>query len=261
MRMVLTTLASMLAVGLVTASGASAAADVEGVWSFQEGKVVVQPADDGTFKGTVLTATTFAQCPHPPAQLMWRAMTLQPDGQYWGTHQWYSGSCGLVGQGRTAWRVLGKPDGTKFLRICFAPPQTPEVQPTIAADGTDANAPAGCDDSSLLAPADTKPPTFSSTVVLPPVGSKGCRSRRAFKIRLKEPKADALASAVIFLNGRRVKTLKGKRITATINLRGLPRGRYVVKIVATTVLGRTISGSRKYRTCAQKKRVGRQFTV
>lgn len=260
MRIILTTLASALTIGLVTASGASAAADVEGVWSY-DGKVAVQPAGDGTFKGTVLTATSFAECPHPPGQVMWQAMTLQGDGQYWGTHQWYHPGCALAGQGRTAWRVLAKPDATKFLRWCSAPPETPEVQPSIAPDGTTTNAPRRCHDSDLLAPADTKPPTFKSTVVLPPPGAKKCRSRRAFRLRLKEPTADALASAVIYLNGKRVKTLKGKRITATVDLRGLPKGRYVVKVVATTVLGRTISGSRKYRTCAQKKRIGRKFKI
>lgn len=244
-------------VGTLAAAGpASAAADVEGVWEFQGGKVAVQPAEGGTFKGTVLTVTQFADCPHPPGELMWTGMTLQPDGQYWGGHQWYRTSgCARIGFGRTAWRVLRKPDGTSFLRVCFAPPERPELQPTIAADGTSTGAPNGCRDSDLLAPADTKPPTFTSTVTLPKQGKKKCLSRRAFRIRLKEPKADALATASVFVNGKRVRTVKGaKRIRAGVNLTGLPKGRYTVKIVAKTVLGRTITGTRKYRTCAKKQR-------
>jgi hypothetical protein len=51
-----------------------------------------------------------------------------------------------------------------------------------------------------------------------------------------------------------VQTRSRARITAPINLRGLPRGRYTVKITARTVLGRTISGSRRYRTCAPRRR-------
>jgi hypothetical protein len=41
---------------------------------------------------------------------------------------------------------------------------------------------------------------------------------------------------------------------ARINLRGLPKGRYTVRITATTVLGRTITGKRRYRTCARGRR-------
>lgn len=249
-------LLTTLVLSLVVAGTASAAADVEGVWEFQGGKVAVRPAEAGTLTGTVLTATQFADCPHPPGEVMWTGMTPQPDGQYWGGHQWYrSSTCERIGFGRTAWRVLRRPDGQIFLRVCFAPPETPDVQPAIAPDGTSTSAPNGCRDSTLLAPADTKPPTFTSTVTLPKQGKKKCLSRRAFRIRLKEPKADALATATVFVNGRRVRTVKGaKRIQAGVNLTGLPKGRYTVRIVAKTVLGRTITGTRTYRTCTKKRR-------
>ena len=48
--------------------------------------------------------------------------------------------------------------------------------------------------------------------------------------------------------------LAGTRLTAPVNLRGLPTGRYAVKIVATTASGRVIQGTRHYRTCARKRR-------
>ena len=48
--------------------------------------------------------------------------------------------------------------------------------------------------------------------------------------------------------------LAGARLTAPVNLRGLPAGRYAVKIVATTASGRVIQGTRRYRTCARKRR-------
>jgi hypothetical protein len=51
-----------------------------------------------------------------------------------------------------------------------------------------------------------------------------------------------------------MQTRRRDRITAPIDLRGLPRGRYTVKITARTVLGRTITGTRRYRTCAPRRR-------
>lgn len=251
-------------IALSATGTAAAAADIEGVWEFSGGKVAVQPTGDAaTFKGTVLTSTRLAECPHPAGEIIWLGVTPQPDGQYWGGHQFFRvGTCEPAGRGKSAFRVLRKADGKAFLRICFAPPERPELQATIAPDGTSANAPAGCRDSDLVAPADTKPPTFSTTVSLPKQGKKKCLSRRSFKIRLREPRNDALASANVYVNGKRVRTVKGpQRIKAGVNLKGLPKGRYTVKIVARTVLGRTIKGTRKYRTCAPKKKSTRKIKV
>jgi hypothetical protein len=39
-----------------------------------------------------------------------------------------------------------------------------------------------------------------------------------------------------------------------VNLRGLPRGRFTVRIVLALADGRTVSGSRRYRTCAARRR-------
>jgi hypothetical protein len=44
------------------------------------------------------------------------------------------------------------------------------------------------------------------------------------------------------------------RFTATVDLRGLPKGRFTVTIRITTAGGRRITGARKYRTCAPKRR-------
>jgi hypothetical protein len=50
-----------------------------------------------------------------------------------------------------------------------------------------------------------------------------------------------------------VQVLKGKRLTAPVDLRGLPKGRFTVKIVAVTSAGQKLSSSRRYRTCAPKR--------
>ena len=82
---------------------------------------------------------------------------------------------------------------------------------------------------------------------------RACRSRRIFRIRLRHP--ERIASARIYVNGRRVRTLRGNgraRIGARVDLRGLPRGRYTVRIVVRTKRGRTYVAKRRYRTCSSR---------
>jgi hypothetical protein len=250
--------APIIAVGLLclTPAAASAQADIEAVWSFSGGQVAVQAGGDGTFTGTVIRETTLANCPHPVGEQMWVAVRAQPDGQYWGGHQWYRdlGCEPIVERGNTAFRQLSRPDGGRFLRVCFSPPESPEVQPSIAPDGSSTGSPGSCLDSDLVSALPTGKPKVEQIATLPTQGKRRCLSRRSFKIRLKEPKGDALRSAEVFLNGKRIQVRTGERLTAPINLRGLPKGRYTVKIVAKTVLGDTIQGKRRYRTCATKRR-------
>ena len=240
---------------LAAPSAASAQADIEAVWSFSGGQVAIQAQSDGSFMGTVIRQTQFAECPHPVGEQMWTGIARQGDGSYWGAHQWFrNGSCEPIERGRIALRVLAKPDGAKFLRVCFAKPETPEVQPKIAPDGTSTDVNDECRDSDLVAPLAARAPSVTSIATLPSQGRRRCLSRRSFRIRLREPRGDALRSATVSVNGKRVATRRLGRITAPVNLRGLPKGRYTVRIRAVTVLGRTISGSRRYRTCAPKRR-------
>lgn len=244
------------AVLLAAPSAASAQADIEAVWRFSGGEVAVQAQPDGSFMGTVIRQTQFAECPHPVGEQMWTQMRLQPDGQYHGEHQWFNvPACTYMSpKGRTAWRVLTKPDGAKFLRVCFGKPET-GTQPTIAPDGAATNDEQGCNDSDLVSPLPQGKPSVRTIATLPSQGRKKCLSKRSFRIRLKEPPGDALATARVYVNNKRVGPVRtGDRLTAPVNLRNLPRGRYTVKITATTVLGKTISGTRKYRTCTPKRR-------
>jgi hypothetical protein len=84
--------------------------------------------------------------------------------------------------------------------------------------------------------------------------NKKCVSRRNFRIRLVQPAGDPLVSAVVSINGHRVKVVKGSRLTSQIDLRGLPRGTIKVKIVATTKSGRTVTAKRTYHTCVKRRR-------
>jgi hypothetical protein len=254
--------AMLLAVG---AGSAHAASNLEGVWSFGGGEIAIQPLSNGTFVGTVVTETKFAQCTHPVGQQIWAGMTLQADGSFWGLHQWYyeTASCALNPTlGPTAWRVLQASDGSRFLRVCFSTPGS--SQPTIAANGDPSNPSEyaafhvtyGCDDSALEAPLPTGGSGssgsggFGKAVILPVTS---CVEQGSLKIELRDPKFDPLKAVTIRVKGKLVASVHGaKRLKRGIVLRGLPSGTYTLKIVATTVLGHKLAGSRTYRACAAK---------
>jgi hypothetical protein len=79
-----------------------------------------------------------------------------------------------------------------------------------------------------------------------------CSSKRRFVIRIRTHHAH-LVSATITVNGKLVKTLRGKRITAPVDLRGLPRGGFTVRIRVRAADGRVFTGKRVYHTCAPRK--------
>ena len=81
-----------------------------------------------------------------------------------------------------------------------------------------------------------------------------CVSRRNFAIRVRRPRGTRLRSARVYVNGKRVRTLRGRRIHARVNLRGLPRGTFTVKIQAITRGGRRLTELRRYRTCVPRRR-------
>jgi hypothetical protein len=258
-------LVAVLALGGSVAA-AAAPNDIEGVWSFNGGAVAVQALSDGTFQGTVVTPTTFANCQHPAGQVMWTDMRPQTDGSFWGLHQWYHGpSCEQDPVlGRTAWRVLQHSSGVRTLKVCFNTPSS-GTQPTIAADGKEATVTFGCTESAPLAPlptvsgeapsqgggnSGTQGVMFSQTVVLP--NAKACVSQTSLKIKLNDPKYDPLKEVVVKINGKKVADVKGvKRLKKGVTLKKLPSGTYKISVVATTVLNQHLSGSQTYRSCTK----------
>ncbi|HEX6390240.1 MAG TPA: hypothetical protein VFZ89_12345 [Solirubrobacteraceae bacterium] len=92
----------------------------------------------------------------------------------------------------------------------------------------------------------------SQVIKLP--SSRKCRSRRSFRIRLVVPKGVIIATASVRVNGKRVKVVRKRRLTSFVNLRGLPKGRYSVKIVVVTEAGKILRSTRRYRTCAPRRR-------
>jgi hypothetical protein len=86
--------------------------------------------------------------------------------------------------------------------------------------------------------------------------SRKCLSRRSFGIRLRSPKGETLVEGRVFVNGKQVKVVRGDRLRSTVNLRGLPKGRYIVRITVKTKSGKRYTGTRRYRTCTKKLKGG-----
>ncbi|MCW2996413.1 MAG: enzyme repeat protein, partial [Conexibacter sp.] len=99
------------------------------------------------------------------------------------------------------------------------------------------------------------PLTITQAVSFPP--TKSCASRRKFGIRLRVPKGVAVKDATVSLNGKRVAVRKGSRLRSTVNLLHLPKGTFTVAIQLRLADGTVLKGSRKYHTCAVKKRGGK----
>jgi hypothetical protein len=80
-----------------------------------------------------------------------------------------------------------------------------------------------------------------------------CVSSRHIRIRIRHVAGLKLAAVAVYLNDKPVKVYKGRRLTARIDLRGLPRGVVRVRIEAATTDGRVIRDTRRYRTCAKHR--------
>ena len=97
------------------------------------------------------------------------------------------------------------------------------------------------------------PPAAPAPVVKPPVkaatpkasdlitfpSNRKCVSRRNFQIRIRKFKGITVVSATVTVNGKRVQVVRGKRLRAPVDLRGLPSGRFTVKIQVKTSAGKT----------------------
>ncbi len=245
---------------LLTAGVATAATtNIEGIWSFNGGQIAIQPEGNGKFEGVVVSPTKFATCTHPAGQKIWKEITLQPDGSYLGSHQWFKST--TSGEdctedptfvGPTAWRVVEEASGSRYLRVCLSRPGT--GTPSIPSGSPGVGASYGCTSSALIAPLPTGnsgTAGLKETLSLP--SSKKCLSARLFRIHLLDPKYDPFKKVLVSIKGKKIRTArKGNYIVATINLKGFPLGKFTIKIAATTVLGHHLSATRSYHTCAKK---------
>jgi len=103
----------------------------------------------------------------------------------------------------------------------------------------------------------TTTPTTSSTAasgVLPfkAAAPAVCTSKRDITIHIQNVKQLGLVSAVVEIDGKNKKTLKGSHLVTAINLVGLPKGTFTVEIVARRRDGKIVKGDRVYHTCVSK---------
>jgi len=107
--------------------------------------------------------------------------------------------------------------------------------------------------SPVSTPSGALPPAFGPGGVISAPSNKKCVSRRKFRIRIRKRKGLKYETAIVFVNKKRVRAVKGRRLTAPVDLRGLPKGRFTVQITVITTTGAIISGKRTYRTCTKKQ--------
>jgi alpha-tubulin suppressor-like RCC1 family protein len=248
---------AMLLVAL--SPGAALASDmVEGVWSSSAsstGKVPVQATGSGTFRGTIVGGA------YPPAgcypdrdNFIYRLGKVPwalsgANGSYSGLDDTSNG-CQVLGQGQATWTVTVDPAGGYTMRVCVQ--AIGQGAPTVDLPGN----PTGTTQCTTLVrrAAPTPAPTFATLVSLPR-GSQ-CRPA-ALTVALHDRSNDPLNTATVTVNGRVARVLKqlATRSSAGISIavRHLPKGRYTVKIVATTLTGVRISGQRTYHDCKAKR--------
>jgi hypothetical protein len=100
-----------------------------------------------------------------------------------------------------------------------------------------------------------KAATTASTEVLPFKAAlpKACTSQRDIKIHIQHAKQLGLVSAVVEIDGKHKRTLKGKSLSTAVNLVGLPQGTYTVEIIGRRRDGKIVKGERVYHTCVSKR--------
>lgn len=135
--------------------------------------------------------------------------------------------------------------------VCKTPPPPPVTTPVVTTPPPVQTAP-------VVPPPVVTPPKPKALAITSVVSglpsTKRCLSKRAFRIRLKNPGGVKITSARVTVNGKTVATRSGTRVTAPVNLKGLPKGKYTVRITTKLSDGRTVTGTRTYRTCAPKKK-------
>jgi hypothetical protein len=102
----------------------------------------------------------------------------------------------------------------------------------------------------------TKPGTLprlsAAAVIKLTAPARRCSSRRTLTLRLTAPKATKIVKATVTLRGKTT-TYTGKRLKAKIDLRGLPKGKFTVKVAITLADGRSAKLTKSYKTCTKKQ--------
>jgi hypothetical protein len=102
-----------------------------------------------------------------------------------------------------------------------------------------------------------RPLKVAQAPTVAPVAPPPCRSARRITIHVDPPKGVAYRQVRVVVDGRNVRVRRGGGgFTALVDLRGLPKGSYAVRVIATTGSGRRIIRTRHYRTCVTAVNAG-----
>jgi sugar lactone lactonase YvrE len=99
-------------------------------------------------------------------------------------------------------------------------------------------------------PGSKNPKRLRATDVIRMQTANGCLRKRRVRVRLVRFSGVKFASAVVRVNGRKVRTVSGRALRQPIILRKLTGRRIRVKVALKTASGRTFSLTRRYRFCA-----------
>lgn len=245
----------VVALLLAAVASAQASSPIEGVWSFNGGKVAVEANSGGGFRGVIVAPTKFSQCFHPVGEEVWSEIRPQSDGSFWGLHQWYFETSECVAnpeRGLTAFRVVTGGDGSKSLEVCFSEPGS-KSQPQIPPSGGPSGATYGCSNSARISPLPSVAPADAPKYLLLP-GNGLCLTRPKLKVRLRNPSGDPIVKAKVLLRSGKIRrraklTHKSNGILATLNLRRLTRPKFTVSVSVDTALGHRLARKRAYRLC------------
>jgi sugar lactone lactonase YvrE len=96
----------------------------------------------------------------------------------------------------------------------------------------------------------TPPPPGLVVDQLTPGSNTPCTHLHKIVLRVRQRGRIHLRSVVVYINGHRVRRLRGRRVTAPITLTHLPSGAFRVRIVGITKSGRKLTVRRSYRNCS-----------
>ncbi len=147
--------------------------------------------------------------------------------------------------------ATGGPGDYAFATVAVDAAGNAEALPSTPDAVTNVPAPAARPVTPAARPRD---PVRIEQVVVGLPSTRRCLSRRAFTIHLKIPEGVLVRSATVFVNQRSIAVRRGAKLTAPVSLKGLPKGKYTVKIVLRLASGKTLTGSRHYRTCTPRRR-------
>ncbi len=97
--------------------------------------------------------------------------------------------------------------------------------------------------------------TQSSTPLTPLIilpSDKACVAGGKLTIQFNSTPHGPWAKVTIYLNGKRLKTLKRLHITRLVTITGLPRGSFLIAVTGVTRAGRARAVNRRYRACPPK---------